>query len=111
MFYPKALGVLVQRIGLAIASTTASKIIYMSMLDKIIRAPISFFDTTPTGRILNRFGHDMQVLDTGMRGTIASVLRGFAGILTTLIGISYTSPMFLAVFVALAVLYFFIQVW
>jgi ABC-type multidrug transport system fused ATPase/permease subunit len=41
----------------------ASTTIHDNMLANILYAPMSFFDTTPLGRILNRFSRDMYTID------------------------------------------------
>jgi ABC-type multidrug transport system fused ATPase/permease subunit len=51
-----------QLIG-AIAGLRVSKDVHESSLTAILRAPMSFYDETPVGRILNRFGGDLEQLD------------------------------------------------
>lgn len=36
------------------------------MLKGILRGPLTFFDVTPTGRILARFSKDLDVLDSNL---------------------------------------------
>lgn len=43
--------VVVMWLGFAVARIQASEKIHSRLLDKILRLPISFFDTTPLGRI------------------------------------------------------------
>ncbi len=50
------LAMFVAVILMALASCRASEIMHKSLLLNILGSPMSFFDTTPLGRILNRFG-------------------------------------------------------
>lgn len=49
-----SLGVLVGLATLNIGCIWTSTSLHNKMLDAVLRAPMSFFDSTPTGRILNR---------------------------------------------------------
>ena len=41
----------------------AAKTMHEELLDSVARAPLSFFHTTPAGRILNRFSSDQSTVD------------------------------------------------
>jgi ATP-binding cassette, subfamily C (CFTR/MRP), member 1 len=43
--------------------TTASKVMLHRAISSALRAPMSFFDTTPIGRIINRFSKDVDTMD------------------------------------------------
>ena len=50
--------------GLASFGVRSSFSLHGGVLRSVLRAPMAFFDTTPTGRILARFSKDMQTVDS-----------------------------------------------
>ena len=93
----------------AVGGLNASTILHNNMLAGVLRAPMSFFDTTPKGRIVNRFAKDIDFVDRSIPMTFAALLRLGFGVIGTIAVISYTSPIFIAVFIPLSVVYWFVQ--
>lgn len=54
-------------------SLTIAQNIHTKLLSRVLRAPSSFFHQTPTGRIVNRFGKDMNSVDGEIPVRIAAV--------------------------------------
>jgi ABC-type multidrug transport system fused ATPase/permease subunit len=51
---------------LSISGTNASKTMLQRAMQRVLRAPMSFFDTTPLGRITNRFSKDVDSMDNNL---------------------------------------------
>ncbi|XP_063922484.1 multidrug resistance-associated protein 1 isoform X3 [Zophobas morio] len=79
------------------------------LLSSSFRWPMLMFDTTPQGRILNRFSNDINILDNVLPGTLQSAFVMMFTVLGTLVVISYTTPIFISVIVPIGILYYFIQ--
>ncbi|CAM5999084.1 unnamed protein product, partial [Sphagnum balticum] len=59
----EAVFIVLGNIFMCISGIIAAKKIHKDMLFSVLRSPLSFFDTTPMGRIVNRFNSDLQVID------------------------------------------------
>ena len=89
--------------------TYAAQIIHSRLLYNILRSPMSFFDTNPTGRIINRFSSDIDAIDQMIPFQMADFIWCLMEAIAIIIIISYTTPQFLIVVVPLFTIYFLIQ--
>lgn len=88
----------------------ASEFLHSRMLRSVFGAPMSFFDATPSGQLLSRFGKEMETVDRAVPDSIGSVLFCFlqiffsigalAGVITPamllpllVVGVLYTKTM------------------
>lgn len=108
--FAQAMLVLVSAVCLAFGSIRASTYLHDSLLINILHSPMSFFETTPIGRVVNRFSKDLYTIDDAVPRSLGGFLRMLLSVAGTLLAISYATPLFLTVIVPLAVLYVFIQV-
>ncbi|XP_050313202.1 multidrug resistance-associated protein 1-like [Anthonomus grandis grandis] len=79
------------------------------MLHNIMRLPMSFFDTTPSGRILSRFSGDVIGIDIRLPMAFNVFINNSFRVLGTIGVICFTTPLFIAVIIPLLALYIFIQ--
>uniref|UniRef100_A0A8H8CHK1 Metal resistance protein YCF1 n=1 Tax=Psilocybe cubensis TaxID=181762 RepID=A0A8H8CHK1_PSICU len=73
----------------------SSKRLHDAMLDSLMKAPLSFFELTPTGRILNLFSRDTYVVDQILARVIQGLCRTLAVCLFIIIVIGTSFPPFL----------------
>ncbi|KFV63671.1 Canalicular multispecific organic anion transporter 2, partial [Dryobates pubescens] len=101
--------VLISSFILAMGGIKAARVLHTALLENKFHTPQAFYDTTPTGRIINRFSKDIYIVDEVLPQTILMALGTFFTSLSTLIVILASTPLFAVVVVPLAVLYFFVQ--
>jgi len=105
-----ALLLLIYAMLLANRAVVASRVLHHGMLSSVLRAPLTFFEMTPAGRILNRFSRDIETVDTMLPELIDQWLGSAFDVLATVVILLYSTPIFIALAVPLAVLYYFAQV-
>ena len=83
----------------------AASSIHKHFLVKILRAPMSFFDTTPTGRIVNRFSKDIENIDHGLPERLGEMTDACCTVLSVSFVIIHTTPLLTVVILLLIVLF------
>lgn len=69
-------------VALTIIGTSASKTMLRDAITRVLRAPMSFFDTTPLGRITNRFSRDVDVMDNNLSDAMRMYFLSLASIIS-----------------------------
>ncbi|KAJ5216416.1 ABC multidrug transporter [Penicillium cinerascens] len=72
-------------LSVSMLATRASRTMMGKALAGVLRAPMSFFDTTPLGRIINRFSKDVDTMDNALADAIRMYLYTLAMILSVFI--------------------------
>lgn len=97
-------------LAVAYGTLNAARLLHKHLLKQVLRCPMSFFDTTPIGRIVNRFSKDMYIIDERIPESTRGFLYVFFGIVSTIVVVSYSTPIFLSTVIPIGVLFIVTQV-
>lgn len=89
-----------------ISSLSAAKRLHDGMLRAILRAPMIFFHTNPTGRIINRFSRDIGDVDRNVVNCVSMFLSQFWQLLSTFVLIGIVSTISLWAIMPLMILFY-----
>ena len=53
-------------VSFCFGTLSASRSLHADMLRQMLHCPMSFYDTTPIGRIVNRFSKDIDIVDNAL---------------------------------------------
>lgn len=84
----------------------ASVRLHADSIQRVMYAPQSFFDTTPLGRIMNRFSKDIDTIDNQLADAMRMSVSTVSNIVGAIILLAIISPWFLIAVAVILCLYF-----
>ncbi|KAF9285512.1 hypothetical protein BGZ68_003791 [Mortierella alpina] len=87
----------------------SARVLHEKMLRSVLRSPMSFFDTVPMGRILNRFSKDQATIDEILPRTFSGYAHNLFGVLSILAVVTFSSPTLIIIIVPFGFLYMLLQ--
>ncbi|XP_054158120.1 ATP-binding cassette sub-family C member 2-like [Oppia nitens] len=100
-----AVFILFAQLALRYCAIRASRVLHSDMLYSILRTPLSFFDTTPLGRIINRFNQDFELIDTEIPFYIMDTTKTTFWFIIIMAIIVYTNA-YMIIFIVIVIILF-----
>jgi ABC-type multidrug transport system fused ATPase/permease subunit len=88
----------------------ASRILFKRLLATVMHATMRWHDTTPAGRILNRFSSDMATIDSSLTSSLQSINNSLAGFFSSIIVVVVIFPSFIFPATAIGYVYYRIAI-
>ncbi|KAK7199248.1 pentamidine resistance protein 1 [Novymonas esmeraldas] len=86
----------------------ASRVVHSDLLRSVACATLQFFDTTPLGRIVNRFTNDISNVDSDLQGSYSFLLSTISEFFSTVAMMIATQIFVLGILVPCMVAYYFL---
>ncbi|XP_051906935.1 multidrug resistance-associated protein 1-like [Hippocampus zosterae] len=96
-------------LAVALGGIVASRHLHADLLYNVLRSPMSFFETTPSGNLLNRFSKEIDAIDCMIPEGLKMMLGYLFKLLEVCIIVLVATPFSGLVLLPLACLYVFIQ--
>lgn len=88
---------------------TASKTLHSKMFNALLQAPMRFFDTNPSGRVLNRFSKDMGSIDEVLPRMLLEAIQILLVMCGILISVAYANYYMIIVMVVLGIAFIYLR--
>ncbi|ULT79401.1 hypothetical protein L5515_016086 [Caenorhabditis briggsae] len=102
----QAISVCMASVIMALGMVRASRLLHGGLLHNMMRSPMAFFDVTPLGRILNRFGKDIEAVDQTLPHSIRAMVMTIFNVISTVVVIIWATPWAGIAFFVLGLIYF-----
>ncbi|KAG5854427.1 multidrug resistance-associated protein 1-like [Anguilla rostrata] len=96
-------------VAISVGGIIASRHLHMELLNNVLHSPMSFFECTPSGNLLNRFSKEVDAIDCMIPEGLKMMLSYLFKLLEVCIIVLLATPFTAVVIIPLALLYAFIQ--
>lgn len=105
-----AIGLFASMATVLLGGIRASSLLFQGLLWDVARSPISFFERTPIGNLLNRFSKETDIVDVDIPDKLRSLLMYAFGLLEVGLVVTVTTPLAVVAILPLVLLYAGFQV-
>lgn len=97
-------------VAISIGGIIASRQLHLELLKNVLRSPMSFFESTPSGNLLNRFAKEIDAIDCMIPDGLKMMLGYVFKLMEVCIIVLLATPFAAVIILPLALLYAFVQV-
>ncbi|KAI8803437.1 P-loop containing nucleoside triphosphate hydrolase protein [Cladochytrium replicatum] len=91
------------------STALAAQRLHDRALESVLRANMRFFESTPLGRLINRFSRDLDTIDTMLAESTRGLLFAGSLVISSLLTVAVVFPAYIGAFLPLCVVYYFLQ--
>ncbi|XP_058536855.1 multidrug resistance-associated protein 1 isoform X1 [Ochotona princeps] len=95
--------------AVSVGGIFASRRLHLDILHNVLRSPMSFFERTPSGNLVNRFSKELDTIDSMIPQVIKMLMNSLFNVLGACIMILVATPKAAVVIPPLGLIYFFVQ--
>lgn len=96
-------------VAISVGGIIASRHLHMDLLKNVLHSPMSFFECTPSGNLLNRFAKEIDAIDCMIPEGLKMMLGYLFKLMEVCIIVLLATPFAAVVILPLALLYAFVQ--
>ncbi|NWI49193.1 MRP1 protein, partial [Calyptomena viridis] len=93
----------------SIGGIFASRHLHLNLLQNVLRSPVSFFERTPSGNLVNRFSKEIDTIDSSIPPIIKMFMGSTFNVIGACISILLATPIAAVIIPPLGLVYFFVQ--
>lgn len=86
----------------------AGVLVHRSLLRGVLRAPLTFFEANPVGRVLNRFSRDLENVELALPRALLDAGHCVVETITVCLVITFVAPLVFVVIIPVAIIYYLI---